>query len=74
MELWGHVSHDAKDLVNRMLDKSQETRITIRQMLNHRWFKKMLGTQVITGSQVVKDGQNTKRIQPLVQDMSFMKR
>ncbi len=74
MELWGHVSHDAKDLVNRMLDKSQETRITIRQMLNHCWFKKMLGTQVITGSQVVKDGQNTKRIQPLVQDMSFMQR
>jgi serine/threonine protein kinase len=43
MELWGLVSFEGKDLVYRMLDKSQETRISIRQMLNHSWFKKMIG-------------------------------
>jgi len=41
-EMWGYVSYEAKDLVNRMLDKGQETRISVRQMLNHPWFSSML--------------------------------
>lgn len=32
-EIWGHISEEAKDLVNKMLDKNQATRITIRQIL-----------------------------------------
>jgi serine/threonine protein kinase len=36
-EMWAHVSKDATDLVDRMLDKSSDTRITVAQMLAHRW-------------------------------------
>lgn len=41
-ELWGNITDSGKDLVNRMLDKNQETRLTVKQIKNHPWFKSML--------------------------------
>lgn len=36
-DIWGHLSKHAQDLVNRMLDKNQQTRITIGDVLRHPW-------------------------------------
>jgi len=34
---WYRISNQAKDLVNRMLDKNAETRPTIEAVLSHEW-------------------------------------
>jgi len=36
---WFRVSNAAKDLVSRLLDKNQETRIVIKDILKHEWFE-----------------------------------
>ena len=36
------MSENAKRLVDRMLDKSAETRITMKEVLEHPWFKETL--------------------------------
>jgi serine/threonine protein kinase len=36
--LWDGVSNTAKDLVSKLLNKSRERRITIRDTLDHPWF------------------------------------
>eukprot|EP00835_Amoeboradix_gromovi_P002255 NODE_123_length_18841_cov_0.279693.p12 type:complete len:123 gc:universal NODE_123_length_18841_cov_0.279693:15218-15586(+) len=36
-EYWGHVSKDAKDLILRLLDKDPQTRITMKEALEHPW-------------------------------------
>lgn len=41
-EIWHFVSENAKRLVDRMLDKSAETRITMKEVLEHPWFKETL--------------------------------
>ena len=34
---WDSISDDAKDLIRKMLDRNQETRIKAQDILNHRW-------------------------------------
>ena len=34
---WDEISADAKDLISRMLDRNQETRITADEVLRHKW-------------------------------------
>lgn len=41
---WGSVSDDAKDLVHRILDKDPGRRLTIEEILRHRWFQEQLQT------------------------------
>lgn len=36
-DLWGHISKDAKDLVSRLMDTSQATRLTTHDALIHDW-------------------------------------
>ena len=40
-EDWGNVSNEAKDLINRCLDRNQETRITAKEALRHVWVKSL---------------------------------
>lgn len=37
---WSHISPEAEDLVNQMLDINQDKRITAKQALAHPWFSK----------------------------------
>ena len=39
MTYWRHISNQAKDLVSLMLEKSQDKRITIEEVLEHEWIK-----------------------------------
>lgn len=36
---WEYISENAKDLIRKMLDRNQETRIKIKDILKHPWFK-----------------------------------
>ena len=38
-EIWNTISHDAKDLIRKLLTKSQK-RLSAAEALNHIWFKK----------------------------------
>ncbi len=37
--MWVKSSKEAKDLVNNLIVKKPEDRLTIRGALNHKWFK-----------------------------------
>ena len=38
VELWQSVSEEAKDLVNKLLEKDPITRLSAQDALNHPWF------------------------------------
>ena len=40
-EYWSGVSNDAKDFVNKLLDKNPKTRSTAEEALNHSWIKNL---------------------------------
>ena len=48
---WDSISDDAKDLIRKMLDRNQETRIKAQDILNHRW---------ITGEQTKEEEEEEK--------------
>jgi calcium-dependent protein kinase len=41
---WYRISNQAKDLVNRMLDKNPETRPSVDQVLQHDWITQYAAT------------------------------
>ena len=38
---WENISVDCKDIINRLLDKDPNTRITLDKALSHKWFKNL---------------------------------
>jgi serine/threonine protein kinase len=39
-EVWGSISSECKDLINKMLIKNPKDRITVPEALKHPWFNK----------------------------------
>ncbi len=35
---WDNISDEAKDLISKMMDRNQQTRIKAEDILNHEWF------------------------------------
>jgi len=46
-EDWGHVSAEAKDLVQQMMKVNAEQRLDARQALQHPWFVAQLGGEAM---------------------------
>jgi serine/threonine protein kinase len=42
-EPWNSISHEAIDLISRLLDPNPETRIELGEALNHKWFEVVAG-------------------------------
>merc|ERR1711976_298080 len=45
---WKHISEDAKDLCKRLLDRNFETRITMAEALEHKWFNVGIQKEIIS--------------------------
>ena len=44
-EKWNNISNEAKDFVNKCLEKDPEKRINISEILNHKWLKKYISEE-----------------------------
>jgi calcium-dependent protein kinase len=40
-QTWQNYSNESKDLINRLLIKNPEKRITLDEVINHPWFRKI---------------------------------
>lgn len=38
-ETWKNYSADSRDIINRLLIKNPEKRITLQEVIDHKWFK-----------------------------------
>jgi serine/threonine protein kinase len=41
-ETWKNYSAESKDIISRLLIKNPEKRITLQEVIDHKWFKKAL--------------------------------
>lgn len=59
---WDDISEEAKDLIRKMLDRNQETRLKAREVLQHKW---------ISGVDETKE-QNTMRLKQMKSSESLL--
>merc|ERR1712098_1042393 len=43
---WGHVSLEAKDLINKLLVKDAKKRLSAKEVLTHSWFRNVRSTKI----------------------------
>ena len=49
---WGHISHGAKDLVSNLLERDASKRLTVEEVLRHRWVAEVSVSKLISSSRI----------------------
>merc|ERR1712098_200317 len=49
---WGHVSLEAKDLINKLLVKDAKKRLSAKEVLTHSWFSNVRSTKLSTATKI----------------------